>query len=312
MKYISLFLLFIKLFYQASIAPSLTPDFNFMILGLDPRNDALEKTEVTDTIMLARFNTNWQLSIISLPRDLWYYPINAKINQIYPLSFKQPLPFSFIQNTYSDLTNLPIDRTIIITTQNLEKLADLIGGIDVYLDQGFTDKLYPNPVYVKNPQANIPIYITVSYPRGLNHLDSTNIAPFVRSRHSAETAAAGGTDIGRTIRQQFLIDALIKKIRSPQILHSPQKLLSLYNFWHQQINSNFTDLDFVSLIIKGKSTIINLKINKIEIPTGENKLTDILYHPQTFTNPQWVFLPQDEKYLAFQKFIHQQFAILNY
>ena len=312
MKYLTLLILFIKLFYQASFAPSIIPNFNFMILGLDPRNDILEKTNTTDTIMLARLDSNWQLSLISIPRDLWYYPINAKINQIYPLSTKQPTLFPYIQNNFSDLTNLPIDRTIIVTTQNLEKFADLIGGVDVYLDHGFTDKQYPNPEYVKNPSAKIPIYITVNYPSGINHLDSTNIAPFVRSRHSAETAAEGGTDIGRTIRQQLLIEAIIKKIRSPEIIRNPSKLLSFYNFWHQEIQSNFTDLDFASLILSGKTKVLNLKINKIEIPTGEDKNSDILYHPQSFINPQWVFLPQDEKYLAFQKFIHQQFAILNY
>src|SRR4030042_1631032 len=50
---------------------------NFLILGLDPRDDQLEKTNVTDTIILASLNLeNYRLSLIPLPRDLWFYPLN--------------------------------------------------------------------------------------------------------------------------------------------------------------------------------------------------------------------------------------------
>lgn len=312
MKTLSLLILFIKLVFQASIAPSLQPNFNFIILGLDPRNDSLEKTETTDTIILSRLDSRWQLKLISLPRDLWYYPINAKINQIYPQSLTSADSFAFIQNNFSDLSALPIDRTIIITTQNLQTLADLIGGVDVYLDNGFIDKFYPNPEYVKNPSAQVPVYITVSYPQGWNHLDSGNIAPFVRSRHSAETAAGGGTDLGRILRQQLLFDALINKIKSPQIIKNPALLVKLYDFWHSQVKTNFTDLDLVSLGLSGYKNISHFSVAKTEIPAGENPKTDLIYHPQTFSSRQWVFIPQDPEYKSFQNFIHQQFAILNY
>ncbi|MFA6361533.1 MAG: hypothetical protein WCX33_01870, partial [Candidatus Shapirobacteria bacterium] len=60
---------------------------NFIILGLDKRDDILEKTETTDTVIFASLNLkNYQIKTISIPRDLWFYDINAKVNEIYPLS----------------------------------------------------------------------------------------------------------------------------------------------------------------------------------------------------------------------------------
>jgi anionic cell wall polymer biosynthesis LytR-Cps2A-Psr (LCP) family protein len=43
-----------------------------LILGVDERNDKLEHTEVTDTIMLAQLNLlKNTISVVSLPRDTW-------------------------------------------------------------------------------------------------------------------------------------------------------------------------------------------------------------------------------------------------
>lgn len=312
MKFLGILILFVGLFFKALISPSLQPGFNFILLGLDPRNDVLEKTETTDTIILGRLGSDWKLSLISIPRDLWFYSIDSKVNQIYPKSLTESNPLNYIETKFSDLTSIAISRAVVITTKDLENIADLIGGVDVYLEKGFTDNLYPNPEYIKNPSPKTPIYITITYPQGLNHLDSSNIAPFVRSRHSAETAAQGGTDIGRSVRQQLLIDALINKLRSSKIIYNPKIIYNLYQYWHQNINTDISDLDIFSLILSGKKQIFNIKISKTIIPTGENQKTDILYHPKKFINSQWVFIPQDKEYQSFHNFIREQFAILNY
>ena len=300
-----------SLFYFPSLLsdshfhPSLSPPLNFLILGLDPRDDSLEKTETTDTIIFANLTDKFNINLISLPRDLWDYPLNTKINQIYPLSIGQTAQFDYIQSHFSELLNQKIDRTLVVTTQNLIDLVDLVGGVDVYLDQGFKDEEYPNPAYIANPSAQIPIYITVEFPDGLNHLDSTNIAPFVRSRKSAQTAAQGGTDIGRIQRQQLLLDALLSKFKSPQFYQNPQNLLRLYRFFHTDLETNLTDRDLASLALQGYPYFSQLSIHKIEISTGENPKTDLLYHPSVFINKQWVFIPQDKNYSRFQKFISE-------
>lgn len=276
---------------------------NFLILGLDPRDDQLEKTNTTDTIILASLNLkNYQFTIIPLPRDLWFYPINAKINQVYPLSLQQKdHQLEFIQNHFSQLTGQVIDHTIILTTADLIDFVDLIGGVDLFLPQGFTDNKYPNPAYILNPSPQIPIYITVGFDSGWNHLDKSNISYFVRSRHSAPDTLNGGTDIGRNHRQQLLIEAILSQIKTTP--PSTTRLVSLYNFFRQKIQNNFSDRHLFSLLYSLQKNINNLHIEKINLPTGENPQTDLLYYPGYLFQGQWVFLPQDENYQTLRQFI---------
>ena len=77
---------------------------NFIVLGLDKRDDALEKTQTTDTIMFVSLNLeNQKINIISLPRDLWFYDINSKINEIYPLSVNQNNQILYIKEKFQKL-----------------------------------------------------------------------------------------------------------------------------------------------------------------------------------------------------------------
>lgn len=280
-------------------------NFNFILLGLDKRDDQLEKTETTDTIIFASFNfSNQKINLFSLPRDIWDYENNAKINHIYPLSKETSDPFSFIQNNYSKITGQTINKTIIITTDSLINFVNIIGGVDVYLENGFTDHEYPNPEYIKNPSPKIPIYITVSYPSGWIHLDESNVAPFVRSRKSTENHRAAGTDIGRIERQQLLIDAIISKIRNPEFFTRYTNIVNLYNFWHQEIITNITDKDLISLGINLKDSYKNISLIKITIPVGTNPKKSVIYHPNAFINRQWVFTTPSKNYSELHQFIN--------
>ena len=294
---------FAKLIYETLSRPTITHDFSFVILGLDKRDDWLEKTETTDTIIFSNLNFSQnQINLIPLPRDLWSYPLQKKINEIFPLAEKESNKYSFIQSNFSEITGQNIDKTVILTTDNLIKLTQIINGIDVYLEKGFEDKQYPNPDYIQNPQSKTPIYITIEFPAGWNHLDSSNITQFVRSRKSAETVSQGGTDIGRIQRQELVLNALFQKMSAIKLTDYSQ-FISLYNFWRYDLQTNFSDADLLSLLLLENRKIFSLKINKINLPIGENSKTDILYHPQSFINSQWVFLPQDKNYESLHQFI---------
>jgi LCP family protein required for cell wall assembly len=297
------FLYFPKLIVNTRENRTLRSGFSFLILGLDPRDDKLEKTITTDTIILANLKPKMQLDLISLPRDLWDYQLSVKINQIYPLSVAETQPIPYIQSNFSRLTGQKVERTIILTTKNLIDIVNLVGGVDVYLEKGFRDEEYPNPDYINNPIPEIPIYKTVEFPQGQVHLNSSNVTEFVRSRKSADTAEAGGTDIGRIQRQQLLVDSLLNKFRTVELYKQPKIIFSLYSYWHKQILTNFSDQDLLSIFLESYKNVTDLKINRIEIPSGEDPKTDIIYHPKSFINSQWVFIPQDKEYRSFQKYI---------
>lgn len=281
---------------------------NFLILGLDKRDDTLEKTQTTDTIIFASLSLKtFKLNLISTPRDLWFYQKETKINNLYPLSLNQDKDkFDFLKENFEKLYGQPIDHVIILTTDSLISFVNIIGGVDVYLNKGFIDKEYPNPDYIKNPSSEIPIYKTIEFPSGQIHLDQTNVTEFVRSRKGAETAADGGTDIGRIERQQLLIEAILNKIKSGNIIKNLNQLKSLYLFWDQQINKTISDTDAIQMTCVLNENIKNISLNKIEIPVGKNATDGVIYHPNKFINKQWVFITTDDKYQAFQQFIFEQ------
>ena len=287
--------------------PYLNQDkLNFIFLGLDERNDALEQTETTDSLIFASLNiVDNRLTIISLPRDLWDYQTNSKINDIYPQSLKQEDKFIYIKEKFRDLTGQTIDHVLILKTENLIKLIQLIGGVDVYLENGFTDNRYPNPEYIVNPESDAPKYISVEFDSGDIHLDESNVSQFVRSRHGGETPSQGGTDLARIQRQQLVIDALLQKIKNEQFINSFNQLFDLYKFWDQDIIKDITDtqaFQIGSIILKNISNQKEFALEKKEITVGQTAKDGLIYHPTTFINSQWVYVPAEKNYSSFHQF----------
>ncbi len=276
---------------------------NFIILGLDKRDDSLEKTQTTDTIMFASLNLkDYKINTISIPRDLWFYDINAKANEIYPLSLDQPNQFSFIKEKFQKLTGQNIDHVVILTTDNLISFVDLIGGVDLTLEQGFIDKQYPNPEYIKDPKSGAPIYKTVEFKSGQIHLDKSNITEFVRSRKGGETVAQGGTDLARIKRQQQLLEAILAKVKSGDFIKNFSQVFDLYKFWNKDISKDITDLQSLQIASVLGENITKLNFNKIEIKVGTTAKNGLIYHPIKFINKQWVFIPSDKDYKSFHQF----------
>lgn len=279
---------------------------NFIILGVDKRDDWLEKTLTTDTIIFSQLDPQKaKIHLFSLPRDLWSYFTDTKINQIYPLSLEKndsQAKFEFISENFASISGQPIDRVLVLSTENLKELADILGGVDLYLETGFKDELYPNQAYIKDPDSGAPIYKTVEFKSGPLHLDSRNISEFVRSRKSADTASNGGTDLGRIERQQLLINALIDKLKSS--LHSPEILFKLYQFW-RTLEHNFSDTELLSYLFRFRSSLSKIEIIRHSISIGEDPKVNLIYHPQKFINAQWVYLPQNKDYSSLHTFISQ-------
>ncbi len=276
---------------------------NFVVLGLDKRDDLLEKTSVTDTIMFVSLNLkNQKINTISIPRDLWFYDIDSKVNEIYPLSLTKPDQLNYIKEQFGKLINQPIDHVVVLTTDNLIKFVTLIGGVDVTLENGFVDNQYPNPEYIKNPTTNIPKYKTVEFKSGLIHLDATNITEFVRSRKGAETINGGGTDLARIQRQQLLVQALLNKVKIGDFINSNSNPVELYRFWDKEIIKDISDLNLIQLLAVLKDGLPKLTLNKIELPVGTNSKNGVIYHPNYFSQKQWVFIPSDKEYKSFHQF----------
>ncbi len=293
----------LNLLKQAKSSNNHLSKTNFIVLGLDKRDDQLEKTQVTDTIIFVSLNhLDQKITTVSLPRDLWFYHLDAKINQIYPLSLSESDQNSFIKTNFEKIIGQKIDYALVLTTDNLIDFVNLIGGVDVVLDQGFIDQEYPNPDYIKNPSPDIPIYKTVEFKSGPIHLDNTNVTEFVRSRKGGQTVAQGGTDLARIQRQQLLIEAVLDKVKSAHFIQSYSQLVNFYHFWDQSLIKDISDFDIIDIISSLNFDIKNLSFHKIEIPVGDTASDGLIYHPNRLFNRQWVFLPSDKDYQSFHQF----------
>jgi len=270
-----------------------------LVLGVDPRDDSLEKTEVSDTLMLLQLNLEKNVvSLVSLPRDTWYEKYKIKINKLYPLSLEKESSFDYLKTEFSNITGQKIDHVLIITTNSFLNIANAIGPVEVDLPYGFTDDRYPNPDYVKTPISSIPIYKTISFNQGKNIIDEKNVLEFVRSRKGSDNPAFGGTDIGRIGRQQVLLSVYMDNIKKNKSVDTLSKIYSLF----KTIKNDISDQDLL-LYGLSMSNPLNISVNKITLPI--NTKNDVIYDPGVLVEKQSVLLPRDS-FKSLQIFLQEK------
>lgn len=271
--------------------------YNILILGYDYRQDAFESSLNTDTIIFANYQTQSNLvSLLALPRDLWDYQNDFKINQIYQKSLDTDMPITNTKTEFERILGTPIDKVLILSTDDIINIVELLGGLDIYLEKGFVDDQYPNQAFIDDPNSGAPIYTTIEFKDGWNHLDSSNITQFIRSRKSSEIASQGGTDLGRIQRQELLINTLIDKLKSDYLYKNPDSALALYHYWQNTLQTDFTNQDLLRIVLNQKKDILDLSIKKYSLTIGESAKDSDIYHPLNFINRQWVFIPSSPDY----------------
>ncbi len=279
---------------------------NFLLLGLDKRDDELENTLLTDTLIFASLNTaNGKLVLIPIPRDLWVGELKTKINALfyYGETEKKGDGPNFVRNWISKIIGQPIDYWMVIDYQNFPSLVDDLGGVDTYIEEGFEDKQYPNPDYIKASDSGEPVYVTVKFDKGWQKLDGENALKFVRSRYSPDLKE--GSDLGRSSRQIQLFKAITAALFKKESFFDGRKVGYLYKFWLEKIRTNLEDEEIFALILAMGPKAID--ILPVSIPASyEQGKEAILINPNYLIDNQWVWLPKDPSWEELRKFIKVQ------
>ncbi len=168
-----------------------------MIMGVDSRADDVGRS---DTLMVAALDTaRSKAALLSIPRDT-RVPIEGhgydKINHAYAFGGHQ-----LSQQTVESLLGVPMDHYIIVNTQAFPKLIDAIGGVDINVEKR---------MHYEDPWDDNGGLVIDLYP-GEQHMDGAKAIQYVRYRD-------GEGDIGRIGRQQKFMQAVLKKMVSPEIL----------------------------------------------------------------------------------------------
>lgn len=218
--------------------PLATPDGRLNILLLGIGGDGHEGSQLTDTIMIASLDReSKKIGLVSIPRDL-AFPLGdgrfEKINAVNAYAEKEH-PGEGAKRTAEEFSrqfNIRIDRTVKIDFKGFAKFIDALGGIDVNVENSFTDRSYPTDDDGPDPYK----WQTVTFTKGPEHMDGKRTLMFVRSRHGNN---GEGSDFARSRRQQLVLEAVRKNLLSVGTLSSPKKVSEI---WASISNHVQTDL----------------------------------------------------------------------
>lgn len=171
---------------------------NFLVLGMEDVR--------TDSILMASFNKDSKdVDVISIPRDTYIHRKNfnsgeeRKINSVY---FSHGVDGVMKTVSYI-LEDIPIHHYIILDYEGVEKIVDIVGGVEVNV---------PFDMKYSDHTATPPLSIDIK--KGIQTLDGKKSLEFMRWRKN--NFNKGGYidgDIGRIKSQQQLLTSLAGKAK---------------------------------------------------------------------------------------------------
>jgi len=176
-----------------------------LVMGVSTDNGG----KLTDTIIVGSYDPKTQkASLLSIPRDTFVGKSEAsasafdKINALYQKSPERTL------EAVSNLTGLDLKYYVVVKTEALIKLVDIIGGVEFYVPQ---DMVYDDPTQD----------LHINLKEGLQVLDGNKAEQLLRYRHGNKdkhgnyqggySAEYGKDDIGRMKTQRNFITETVKQ-----------------------------------------------------------------------------------------------------
>lgn len=277
---------------------------NILLLGIG--GQAHDGPNLSDSINLINYNfkTN-TLSTISIPRDIWSETLKDKINSAYAYGeAKKPGSGGFIlaKAEISEVVGMPIQYAAVINFNGFKQLVDFLGGIDVEVENSFIDKRFPiegkeNDPCDGDPEYNCR-YQTISFTKGINHMDGETALKFIRSRHAEDKE---GTDFAREKRQQKVIEAIKNKMIVIVKKLDINQYKKLYYFFNQIIKRDITNQQLAIIV---KNIFLNKNFQQKKIVLNESLFINPPISNQY--NNLWVLIPKNNDYSIVYKYIQCQ------
>lgn len=117
---------------------------NVLFLGI--AGAGYDGPNLTDTVMIVSYKpSSFQVDLISLPRDLWLDEHKTKVNTLYQLGLNSKDGLGFTQKEIGEVLDINIPYGVRIDFNGFIKAVDLLGGIEVDVQESFDDYFYPVP-----------------------------------------------------------------------------------------------------------------------------------------------------------------------
>ncbi len=193
---------------------------SILLLGIDTGDLGRTEQGRSDSMIVATINPNTEkTTLLSIPRDTYAeivgYGTWDKINHAYAFGGT-----AMSINSVQKLLNIPIDFYVSVNMEGIKEVVDAVGGVDVNSPIAFNQNGYDFAV-------------------GSNHLDGEAALAFSRMRYEDPAG-----DTGRQGRQRLVIEAVLRKLATPETLMNYQAILDSLS---ANVQTNFQMSDYLSL-----------------------------------------------------------------
>ncbi|MDF2610081.1 MAG: hypothetical protein K0R92_1555 [Lachnospiraceae bacterium] len=208
---------------------------NIAIFGVDSRENALEKSTHSDTIIIASINKKTKdVKLLSVYRDTYVNIPDKGFDKINAAYFKGGYPLAL--NTLNTNFDLNIREYITVNFDALVKVIDLLGGITLDITKeelkyvnGYTNELNKiNHTSVGKLES-----------AGTQVVNGTHATAYARIRYTS------GGDFKRAERQRIVIEKILEKAKTTDIL-------TLNKIINEIFPMIYTNLDSVDMLSIGK------------------------------------------------------------
>jgi LCP family protein required for cell wall assembly len=198
---------------------------HFLLIGAD--GGRYVKDQHTDTIIVAILNRDTkQVSLLSIPRDLWVYIPTygwARINTAHTIGYRRDYPGKgpgLLVDTIEHNLGIHIDHWVRIDLQGFARVVDELGGVEM------TVACPVNLRYMATGSAEDEMWLTP----GIYRMDGATALRYVRTRR-------GGSDFERARRQHQFLKAMWDQTKNASLI------LRLPALWSALKGSFYTDLN---------------------------------------------------------------------
>lgn len=290
--------------------PSYEARTNILFIGMG--GEEHDGGDLTDTIIFVALDLKHdEVSMLSIPRDIWVPTLETKINAAYAIGKKESeeAGFSLLEDAVYEIIDQPIHYVVGLDFNGFKELVDAIGGVDVKVDRAFVDEKYPIKG-MENDECGGDIeykcrYEVLKFETGVQNMNGETALKFSRSRHAEGDE---GTDYARSLRQQKVIGAIKNKISQKSILLNPKKLLELKAISDKYIKVNpvLSDEEYAGFASFGVAFWRSGNdIKTITLDQGTDESPGFLVNPPIEKYESWVLEPRGGSWDEFQGYFKQ-------
>ena len=193
---------------------------SILLLGVDTGDLGRTEQGRSDSMVVVTINPHTQkTTLLSIPRDTYTeivgYGTSDKINHAYAFGGT-----AMSINTVQQMLDIPIDFYVMVNMAGIQEIVDAVGGITVESPLTFNQNGY-------------------DFVQGTNQLDGEAALAFARMRYEDPAG-----DTGRQGRQRLVIEAVIRKLATPETLLNYQAVLETLS---ANMQTSFQLSDFYTL-----------------------------------------------------------------